>query len=573
MKVALYARVSSDKQDVDLSISAQLRALRDHAQRNGHEIVREFVDEAESGRTAARPAFREMIALARVKQPPFQAILVWKLNRFSRSRADSMTYKTLLRNKGIEVISINEPMDDNPSGHLMEGIIECIDEFYSANLGQDIKRGMRENASRGFFNGSRPPYGYRKVAVPDGAKMRHRLEPEGEDSAAVQTVRRIFDLAARDVGCKEIAMTLNNDGLRTSRGERWGKVTVYEVLTNEAYCGTLVWGGRRGHPAIHSGETPVRVENAWPAIVDREVFRLIQQKMTAKSPKVIHPRRVPSVFLLSGLLFCSCGRALTGCSAKSGRHFYYICSRSFKQGKEACSARMLPKEKLERLVVRQLQARVLTQENLELLVKMINEELQTTASGLGNRLDIVDTELRDVRARLTKHYEALETGKVDLDDLSPRIKELKLRQDELSKARVLLEAEMAAQGVEPIDEALVKAYAEDLRGLLEESDLTERKAFLRSFVKRIEIDEGQVTVLYTLPMPPDGKISESVGVLPIVTPGGAGGTRTPDLLTASRLNGIPIRDFMYKTVSLCQRPVDDFVRAVITSTLQCHSVR
>ena len=157
MKAAIYARVSSEAQDTTLSILAQLRALREYAERHGYEVVREFVDEAESGRTAARLAFREMIAFARTKQPPFEAILVWKLNRFARSRADSITYKTLLRNKGIEVISINEPMDNSPTGRLLEGIIESIDEFYSANLGQDIKRGMRENASRGFFNGSRPP--------------------------------------------------------------------------------------------------------------------------------------------------------------------------------------------------------------------------------------------------------------------------------------------------------------------------------------------------------------------------------------------------------------------------------
>ena len=418
-------------------------------------------------------------------------------------------------------------MDNSPSGRLLEGVIESIDEFYSANLGQDIRRGMRENASRGFFNGSRPPYGYRKVPVRDGGKIRHKLEPEAEDSTALQTVRRIFDLAARGVGCKEIAMTLNNDGLRTARGERWGKVTVHKVLTNEAYCGTLVWGGRPGHQAIRSGQAPVRVENAWPAIVDRETFRLIQKNMAARSPKVVHPRRVPSTFLLSGLLFCSCGRALTGSSAKSGRHFYYICSRSFKQGRETCSARMLPKEKLERLVVKQLQARVLTRENLEMLVKMVNEELQTLDSGLRNRMETIDTELRDVRARLTKLYEALETGKLDLDDLAPRIKELKLRQDELSKARVLLEAEMAVQGVQQVDEAMVKAYAEDLRELLGEADLTERKAFIRSFVKRIEIDKGQVTVHYALPLPPDGRTSELAGVLPTVTFGGEGGTRTP----------------------------------------------
>jgi len=77
MNVALYARVSSDKQDVDLSISAQLKAMRDYAAKEGHQIVREFVDEAETARSAkGRKAFLEMIALAKTKHPPFEAILL-----------------------------------------------------------------------------------------------------------------------------------------------------------------------------------------------------------------------------------------------------------------------------------------------------------------------------------------------------------------------------------------------------------------------------------------------------------------------------------------------------------------
>ena len=247
---------------------------------------------------------------------------------------------------------------------------------------------------------------------------------------------------------------------------------------------------------------------------------------------MVHPRTVPSPFLLSGLLFCSCGRALTGQSAKSGRYFYYVCSRSLKHGTEACNAGMLPKEKIERLVIEQLKARVLTDDNMEELVKLVNEELQATCCGLKDRLDAIDTELQDVRVRLGKLYEALETGKLDLNDLAPRIKELKIRQDELVRARVQTEAEMAAEGTHEVDMAVVKTYAQDLRGLLEEADLAERKVFLRSFVRRIDVNGGQVTVHYALPMPPDGKTAEQVGVLPIVTFGGAEGIRTPDLLNA-----------------------------------------
>ncbi|MCL0091357.1 recombinase family protein [Dehalococcoidales bacterium] len=115
MKAAIYARVSSDRQDVDLSISAQLRALREYALKNGYTVVKEYVDEAESGRTAARPAFREMIGTAKLKHPPFDMILVWKLSRFARNREDSI-YKSLLRKQGIQVVSINEPIEDTPTG-------------------------------------------------------------------------------------------------------------------------------------------------------------------------------------------------------------------------------------------------------------------------------------------------------------------------------------------------------------------------------------------------------------------------------------------------------------------------
>ncbi len=103
----LLRRVSSDKQDVDLSISAQLRALIQFAEAQGHHVVRQFVDEVESGRSIHRAEFQEMISLAWRKPPPFQAILVWKLSRFARNREDSILYKSFLKKQGVTVISIN----------------------------------------------------------------------------------------------------------------------------------------------------------------------------------------------------------------------------------------------------------------------------------------------------------------------------------------------------------------------------------------------------------------------------------------------------------------------------------
>lgn len=162
MKVALYARVSSEQQaEKDLSIPAQLKALKTHVLKRGWDVAREYVDKAESARSANRPAFQEMIAHTKQKPLPFQGILVWKLSRFARNREDSILYKSLLRKRGVQVISINEQIDESPTGRLLEGMIESIDEFYSANLGQDTRRGMKENAQRGFLNGAPVSFGYR----------------------------------------------------------------------------------------------------------------------------------------------------------------------------------------------------------------------------------------------------------------------------------------------------------------------------------------------------------------------------------------------------------------------------
>ena len=130
--------MSSDRQDVDLSVATKLWALRDYADRNGYVIAREYIDEAESGRIADRPQFRRMLDEASRADSPFQEILVWQFSRFTRKR-------------GIRVTSITEHADGSPTGKLMEAIIESVDEFHSENLAEEIRRGLREAASRGFW--------------------------------------------------------------------------------------------------------------------------------------------------------------------------------------------------------------------------------------------------------------------------------------------------------------------------------------------------------------------------------------------------------------------------------------
>lgn len=513
MKAVIYARVSSEKQDVGLSISAQLRALREYATQNGYEVVREFVDEAESGRTSARPAFREMISIARRSSKPFDAILVWKYSRFTRSREDSIVFKTMLRKNGVQVISITEPFEDTPTGRLLEAMIESMDEFYSANLGEEVTRGMRESASRGFYVASFTPYGYRKVKARDGGRERTKLEPVPHEA---QLIEQIFKEILEGKGLIEIAKKLNRDGIASPKGKGWCKTTLHGILTNETYTGTLVWGKTSSR-----GTEPIRVENTWPAIIDRDTFNKAQALLKSRAFAVMHPRRIASRYLLSGLARCGhCGKALVGQDAKGGKFSYYVCGSLLKKGAGSCPSHYINSQKFERLVVEKIKEHILTEDNLRELVRLVNEEMDTLATEYRHQLDSTLEEIADVNQRLDRLYDAIETGKLGLDDLAPRIRQLKERKEQLQARKWELEWQLKDRKVEIADRETVASYVEELRNLLNESSLAERKSFIKSFVKEIAVTGDEAVLTYTIPLTAENLKEEKLGVPHIVRSGG-----------------------------------------------------
>ena len=130
----------------------------------------------------------------------------------------------------------------------------------------------------------------------------------------------------------------------------------------------------------------------------------------------------------------------------------------------------------------------------------------------------------EVGQRLGRLYEALETSKLTMDDLAPRIQMLRLRQDQLHAARDDVEDQHQGRGQELLNLKAVTGYVEDLRSLLNEASLAERKSFIKSFVKEIRVAKDHALLRYTIPLPPSGILDERAGVLSIVPFGGAGGT-------------------------------------------------
>ena len=269
--VAIYARVFT--QDVDLSVDAQLNVLRDYSRENDYVVVREYVDEDERRHIVNTRQFGKMIDEAGLPETAFKKILVWKLSRFTRRPEHDVALRSMLRRRGVRVVSIAEDVDNTPTRKLMEEVVEFMDEFRSWNLGLDVARGMWEAASRGFWISSHVPFGYKRVSVQDGPKKRSKLET---DAATAPVVKRIFDMAEAGRTMVDIVRILNEEGIASSRGKPWSKTSVHSILTNEVYTGTLLWGVN-----AKIKTDPVRVEKAFPAIVSKAQFRRVRKQMTS----------------------------------------------------------------------------------------------------------------------------------------------------------------------------------------------------------------------------------------------------------------------------------------------------
>ena len=172
--------------------------------------------------------------------------------------------------------------------------------------------------------------------------------------------RHIFDMVLQGSSILNVTKALNAEGVASPRGKQWLKTTVHNVLLNEAYMGTLVWG-----TTAKDGAPPVRVEDAHPAIVSKRQFQRAKKLLGSRATKKVNPRRASSPYLLSGLLKReTCGKALTAAEAKSGKYAYYVCHSLLKRGSGTCKTPRLNAKTFEKLIVDEIRANILTQSNI-----------------------------------------------------------------------------------------------------------------------------------------------------------------------------------------------------------------
>jgi DNA invertase Pin-like site-specific DNA recombinase len=383
-KGVIYARYSSDRQN-EQSIVGQVDVCKKWASDNDIDIIDIYHDEAISGKTDKRPDFQRMIKDAKCEK--FDYVIVYKLDRFARNRYDSAIYKAQLKKYGVKVMSAMEKISDSPEGIILESVLEGMAEFYSANLAQNVLRGMNQKAEQGKYMGGTVPLGYKidkdKNYVID------------EDTACI--VKRIYEMYADGSTVKEICEELNSAGYKSATGKKFTYNSLHGLLSNPKYIGRYEY-------------FDVVLEDAIPRIVDDDTFNKVQLRV--KANKRAPARAKANVdYYLTGKLFCGkCGNNMVGDSGTSSTgttHFYYSCIE--KKHRKGCKKKSVKKDWIEKLITDVTINQVLTDENIQ-KISQDAYELYEKERDDKSELEALRKSLRETENVISNIMNAIEQG-------------------------------------------------------------------------------------------------------------------------------------------------------------------
>lgn len=402
LKGVTYNRFSSTMQREE-SIEAQIRFSHDYAKKNNIEIVKDYIDEAMSGKTDDRPAFQQMLKDAKLGL--FDTVICHKVDRFARNRIESAINKYNLRKCNVKVAFSGQAIDDSPEGQLMEGILESFAEYYSLNLAKETMKGLRENAYKCRFNGGYVPFGY---SVDPTTKTYVINENE---APYVQLIFKMYNDGAK---YPVIINTLKQLGIKTRHGKDFTYSGLHELLCNEKYVGVYVFNkrtsrnidGKRNNHSIKDENEIIRIPGGVPQIIDTDTFLRTQELLDAKKRAT---RKTKEVYLLSGLVFCGeCQKPYCGSRKHNGSGKVYTMYRC--NGR--CDNTEVNKETLEELVFQKLIENIFSKNALTYLSKKLNNYLKSKKQEenkqlefFKSRIDKITFEQNNIISAIAKGYD------------------------------------------------------------------------------------------------------------------------------------------------------------------------
>lgn len=466
MNAVIYARYSSHGQ-TEQSIEGQLRDNYAWAEQHGIAVVGEYIDRALTGTKDQRPDFLRMIEDAAKRQ--FEIVIVWKLDRFARNRYDSAIYKARLKKYGVKVVSVKEAIADSPEGIILEGLLESMAEYYSANLSQNIKRGQRESMAKGTWCGGTIPLGYKAVDK--------KLVIDPKDA---ELVRYVFSQYSQGVSKKQIVSELERRGIKGKGGKPMTINTFSRVLSNPAYIGQFTYNGQV-------------IPELSERIIDDDTFNKVQQiiKRNAHAPAI---NKAKVDYLLQGKAFCGycgapmggeCGRSKTG-----NMYHYYTCGN--RKRKHACNKKNERKDFIEWYIVEQTMQYILTPARAARVAKAVVNEYKKEFSD--SRIDDLEKALQQIDRELDKLVDAIvETPKIAHKKIYDRMEVLEAQKAEaetdLARLRIAHEIQLT--------EAEVRAW---LKKFCTGDPLDEdfRRRIIDVFINAVYLYDDKVIVFYNI---------------------------------------------------------------------------
>lgn len=456
MKAVIYARFSCSKQREE-SIEGQIRECTAYAKRNGIEIVGTYIDRAKSARTDNRPQFRKMAEDSDLGL--FDAVIVWKLDRFSRNKEDTAIYRKRLRKNKIELLSATEHIPEGSGGIIFESVLEGVAEYYSADLSEKVTRGQHENALKCKYNGGTLPFGY----IVDNEKY-FILDPN-----TAPYVLSAFQMYADGVTMKEIANNLNFKGIRNTKGTKFKTSSVSYMLSNIRYLG------------IYKHKN-YQKPGGMPRIVSDELFHRVQE-LKGKNKKAPAKNKAGVDYLLTTKLFCGRCKSLmvgeSGTSKNSSVYRYYKCASAKKR--KTCDKKAIKKDWIENIVIEKIVAVLWDDELIEKVTKRImklQKEENTT-------LITLQKQLSETNRGINNMLNAIQQGIIT--------ESTKNRLNELETTKRNIETEITKEQIKhaPITEEQIRFWFEGFKSY-DITKLEYRKRLVDAFVNSIIVFDDRI---------------------------------------------------------------------------------
>ena len=492
MRIATYTRISTDEVNQPYSLGAQSEKLAAYvASQEEWELVSTFTDQM-SGAKLDRPGLTN--ALRAAKAGRFDLLLVYRVDRLSRSVRGLAEVLETLDTAGVGFRSATEPFDTtSPAGRMMVQMLGVFAEFERATIIDRVIAGMERKASLGGWCGGHEPFGYRAV------KGEGRLEVD-EDEAPLLPV--IFDLyASQRLGAHSIATRLNEAGLTTRSGKPWSHKTVLTVLRNRVYLGLVRYGNNW-------------TEGSHPPLVERPLFDTAQAILVERGEDSAKRATAGSDYLLTGLVVCNgCGRHFTGTRAtgRNTTYRYYTCGGRQRYGTTTCDADRLPAEALDDAVVAALLA---AYEDSDLFTRAVAEAQEKALGGRTRQegeLSALDAELAKAEAGIDRYLRAFETGSMPEEVCGERVKTLAAQATALRARR-----QEVADQIEEVD--LTCATPEQLAALREQINQAVAdgspatvKSLLQALIHEIRVDSRHaIHPVFRVPLARDPQPDDAV---------------------------------------------------------------